>query len=96
MPIVFRSTEPLKENPRRAVDDSRRADVVITRRGTPTVFLCRLAEHELEGALLMQSGSTRHRMKRALAQIRSGLGVALGGLVKEVARQQSTERGGRR
>jgi hypothetical protein len=91
MPIVFRSIEQLKKNLSRALDDSRKADVVITLRGTPTLFLCRLAEHELEGALLMQSSSTRRRMRRALTQIRSGRGFALGGLVKEVVRQQSTQ-----
>ena len=95
MPIVFRSAEWLKESVGRAIRDARTADVVITLRGTPTALLCRLAKHELEGALLMQSPTTRRRMRRALAQIRSGRGLALGGLVEQVARQQSTRQGAR-
>ena len=85
MPIVFRSAKQIKENLGRVIGDARKADVVITVRGTPTAFLRSFTEHELEGALRMQSPTTRRRMKRALKQIRSGRGVSLGALTEQVA-----------
>ena len=69
----------------RVICDARKADVVITVRGMPTAFLCPLAEYEVEGAFLMQSRSTRRRMKRALAQIQSRRGVSPGTLMDQFA-----------
>jgi hypothetical protein len=85
MPIVFRSATQLKESPGRVMADARKADVVITIRGIPTAFLRLVTEHELEGALRMQSPTTRRRMKRALEQIGSGRGVSLGTLMQQIA-----------
>jgi hypothetical protein len=92
VPIVFRSVKLLKEHPGRVIGDARKADVVITEHGTPTVLLCALAEHELEGAVLMQSPAIRRRMKRALQQIGSGCGVSLGSLMQQIATRSPSPR----
>lgn len=85
MPIVFRSAKQLKDHLPQVMRDARRADVVITVRGKPAVFLRHLTEHEIEGAVLMQSPTVRRRMKRALEQIRAGRGVSLDALMEQVA-----------
>jgi PHD/YefM family antitoxin component YafN of YafNO toxin-antitoxin module len=85
MPIVFRSAKQLKDSLPRVMRDARKADVVITMRGKPAVFLRHFTENELEGALLMQSPTVRRRMKRALEQIRAGRGVSLDSLMEQVA-----------
>ena len=82
MPIVFRSAQQLRECLRRVICDARKVDVVITVRGKPAAFLSRLTEHEVEGALLMQSPTVGRRMKRALEQIRAGRGVPLDALTE--------------
>ena len=85
MPIVFRSAKQLEDHLPRVMRDARKADVVITMRGKPALFLRHFTEHELEGAVLMQSSAVRRRMKRALAQIQAGRGVSLEALMEEVA-----------
>jgi hypothetical protein len=85
MPIVFRSAKQLKDHLPQVMRDARRADVVITMRGKPAAFLRQFTEHELEGAVLMQSAVVRRRMKRALEQIRAGRGVSLDALMEQVA-----------
>ena len=85
MPIVFRSAKQLKDSLPKVMRDARKADVVITMRGKPTAFLRHFTEHELEGALLMQSPTVRRRMKRALEQIRAGRSLSLDALMEQVA-----------
>jgi PHD/YefM family antitoxin component YafN of YafNO toxin-antitoxin module len=85
MPIVFRSAKQLKDSLPKVMRDARKADVIITMRGKPAAFLRHFTEHELEGALLMQSPAVRRRMKRALEQIRAGRGVSLDALMEQVA-----------
>ena len=84
MPIVVRSAKQLKDDLPRIMRDARKADVVITMRGRPAAFLRRFTEHELEGALLMQSPTVRRRMKRTLDQLRTGRSVSLDSLKKQV------------
>lgn len=85
MPIVFRSAKQLKDHLPQVMRAARKADVVITMRGKPAVFLRQFTEHELEGAVLMESPTVRRRMRRALAQIRAGRGVSLDALIEQVA-----------
>jgi PHD/YefM family antitoxin component YafN of YafNO toxin-antitoxin module len=85
MPIVFRSAKQLKDHLPQIMRDARKADVVITMHGKPAAFLRHFTEHELEGAMLMQSSTVRRRMKRALEQIRAGRGVSLDALMEQVA-----------
>ena len=70
---------------RRVICDARTADVVITVRGKPVASLGHLTEHEVEGALLMQSPTVGRRMKRALEQVRAGRGVPLDVLIEQIA-----------
>ena len=60
MPIVFRSAKQLKGNLEPVMADARKADVVITVRGTPTAFLRLFTEHEFEGALFLRSMQSPH------------------------------------
>lgn len=84
MALVFRSAKDLKDRLPHVLRDARRADVVITLRGTPTAILRRFSPDELEGMMLLQSPAVRRRIKRSLDQARKGQTVDLDVLMDEL------------